>query len=90
MTKKQADLVGRCVRAVRFAQQAKEEGGLDAHRWRDYELVEVAGKFNGVNKRTAKSLVELGVVVTDMPFDSNEFTNTHIRLPRMDELEDKE
>lgn len=89
MTKAQSELLKRCIRAVRFAQQAKEANDLDSHRWRDYELVEVAGKFNGVDKRTADSLVALGVLVEDMPFWADEHTHTHVRLPRMDELNER-
>lgn len=89
MTRKQIELLKRCVHALRYAAQAKEANDLDSHRCRDYELVEVAGHFNGVDKRTANSLVEAGVLVTDMPFWADEHTNTHVRFPRMDELEGK-
>jgi hypothetical protein len=85
VTKAQVELIGKCVRAVRYAQKAREANDLDSHRWRDYELVEV-GWINGVNPRTADSLVRSGVLVTDMPFDSDVHTNTHVRLPRLDEL----
>jgi len=86
MTKKQIDLLQRCIHAVRFAQQAKEANDLDSHRWQDYEMVEVAGKFNGVDKRTVESLVAAGLIVTDMPSFTDINTNTHVRLPRIDEM----
>lgn len=53
----------------------------------DQRLVEV-GKINGVAPRTARSLVEAGLLVEDMPSWATEFTNTHVRLPLRRELED--
>jgi hypothetical protein len=83
MTSAQLDLMRRCIRAVRFA-EAEAENGFQRV---DYELVEV-GWINGVNPRTAKSLVKLGLLVEDMPTWADENTHTHVRLPRMDELEE--
>lgn len=85
MTKQQIALLQKCIHAVRFAQEAKERNDLNSHRWQDYELVEV-GPINGVNKKTAASLVEARILVEDMPFWANEHTNTHVRLPRLDEV----
>lgn len=49
------------------------------------DLVEV-GWINGVNPRTAASLVEAGVLVYDMPYNANECTNSHVRFPTLKEL----
>jgi hypothetical protein len=81
VTRAQLDLMRRCIRAVRFA-EAEAENGFQRV---DYELVEV-GWINGVNPRTARFLVDLGLLVEDMPTWANEHTHTHVRLPRMDEL----
>ncbi len=88
MTKQQAELLLRCIRAVRSAQEAKEANDQHSYRWKDFELVEV-GRINSVNARTADSLVSAGVLVTDMPSYASELTSTHVRLPRMDELQEK-
>jgi hypothetical protein len=91
MTRQQASLLRRCIYAARYAQQAREENcHQHGHRWQDFELVEVAGKFNGVDPRTADSLVEAGVLTTDLPGWASEYTHTHVRLPRLDELEARE
>jgi hypothetical protein len=82
MTPAQLELLRRCVRAVRFSQAQAE----NAFQRCDYELVEV-GWINGVDPRTAKSLVNLGLLVEDMPTWADEHTNTHVRLPRMEELD---
>ena len=89
MTKKQSKLIRRCIYAARKALEVKENPQeYQGHWWEDFELVEVAGKFNGVDKRTAESLVEAGILVTDMPTWTSEFTNTHVRLPRLNEMEE--
>jgi hypothetical protein len=44
------------------------------------------GWINGVNPKTARSLVEAGVLVEDMPFDMDANTNSHVRLPRLEEV----
>jgi hypothetical protein len=84
MTPKQIELLRRCVRAVRFA-EAEAENGFQRV---DYELIEV-GWINGVDPRTATSLVALGLLVEDMPTWADEHTHTHVRLPRMAELEEQ-
>jgi hypothetical protein len=49
------------------------------YRSQDLRLVEV-GAINGVNPRTAESLVKAGIAVYDMPLNANERTNSHIRF----------
>lgn len=51
----------------------------------DEELVEV-GEINGVDPRTARTLVRAGLLVEDMPRSASRFTATHVRLPRAGEI----
>jgi hypothetical protein len=85
MTPTQVELLRRCVSAVRFSQAQAE----NAFQRCDWELVEV-GWINGVDPRTAKSLVKLGLLVEDMPTWADEHTHTHVRLPRLEEIEEAE
>ena len=73
MTKAQIELLKRCILCVRTAEN------------RDHEMVEV-GLKGGVSKRTAKSLVDAGLLVEDWPTWSSEFTRVRVRLPREDEI----
>lgn len=86
MTPAQLELMRRCIRAVRFA-EAEAENSFDRCNW---ELVEVAGKYTGVYRKTAESLVKMGLLVEDMPTWADEHTHTHVRLPRMAEIEEDE
>jgi hypothetical protein len=52
----------------------------------NHRLVEV-GKINGVNPRTAQSLVDAGLLVWDMPSYAEVYTSGHVRLPLRHELE---
>ncbi len=85
MTKSQTELMKRCIAAVRDAQQCQFNLTTQGGREHDFELIEV-GWINGVNPRTAASLVAMGLLVEDMPTWSNEFTATHVRLPRYGEM----
>lgn len=76
MTNKQVELIKRCLYAKINA---------ECH---DDELVEISGKFNGVDSRTAKSLVDAGILIYDMPSYASIYTNSHVRLPRKDDLKD--
>ena len=82
MTKQQAELLKKCVFAVRSAQEAKEKGDLHSYRWRDFEMVEV-GWINGVNPRTAESLIEAGILVSDQPSWASELTGM---FPSLEEI----
>ena len=75
MTKSQIELLKKCIYALRTAEYKNEE------------LVEV-GKINGVDPRTAQSLIDAGILTTDMPSYTTEFTNTHVRFPTENEMED--
>lgn len=68
MSEKQIDLLRKCIFAARAA------------KCRLDELVEV-GPINGVDKRTAESLVNAGLLVYDMPTWATDCTSTHVRLP---------
>ncbi len=82
MTKPQIELLKRCIRAARYAEKARVDDDCQGHHLDDFELVEVSPS---VDKRTAQSLVDAGLLVTDMPTWTNEYTRTHVRLPRLDE-----
>jgi len=74
MTKPQITLLKRCIHSDRHC-----EG---KHDWR---LVEV-GMINGVDPRTAETLVNAGLLVYDWPTWTSEITNNHVRLPNSDEI----
>ena len=75
MTKAQIELLKKCIYALRTAEYKNEE------------VVEV-GKINGVDPRTAQSLLDAGLLVTDWPSYANEHTNTHVRFPTAEEMEE--
>lgn len=75
MTNAQIQLLKKCIFAFRFQQ---DDDSVD-------DLVEV-GSINGVDTRTAKSLVEAGILVYDMPRNSTIHTNSHVRFPTLKEL----
>jgi hypothetical protein len=59
MTKAQRELLSRCISADRFYRSAKAAGDPMADNdWRGVEI----GSINGTNSRTAKVLVEAGLV----------------------------
>jgi hypothetical protein len=74
MSSQQAELLKKCISALRSA-----ECRLD-------ELVEV-GPINAVNRKTAESLVNAGVLVYDMPSWATKSTATHVRFPHKGEYE---
>ena len=68
VSKNQIELLRKCIFAARSA------------KCRLDELVEI-GPINGVDKRTAESLVNAGLLVYDMPTWATDSTSTHVRLP---------
>ena len=74
VSKNQIELLRKCIFAARSA------------KCRLDELVEV-GPINGVDKRTAESLVNAGLLVYDMPTYGTSSTKDHVRLPVASEIE---
>ncbi len=73
MTKAEIKLLQKCIFALR------------SHDEYTSELVEV-GWINGVDPRTAKSLVDKKILVYDMPYNATRYTNSHVRFPDADEI----
>jgi hypothetical protein len=78
MTKKQVALLKKLI----YARLSDVPVG---HLSDDWRMVEV-GWINGVDPRTARSLVNLGLAVECMPSSATQYTNTHLRLPESEEL----
>lgn len=66
MTSKQIELIKRLIEAERcyWREVVLEAQGKASCPSSDLKWVEVAGKFNGVDRRTVKSLVEAGLIET--------------------------
>lgn len=77
MTPRQVELLKKCITALRTSQ-------IDPYV---DELVEV-NLINGVDARTARSLVEAGILRYDMPRTATELTNDHVRFPTLEEMEE--
>lgn len=73
MTPKQIQLLKKCIYKLRTADSIDEE------------LVEV-GSINGVDPRTAKSLVDAELLVYDFPSWANEITHDHVRFPTLKDI----